>query len=741
MLFKLIRSSVIIALMMALTGCFSVELSAPDSIQQNTVFTMTATPTKGEGTIIYQWSLNDNVISENATHHTMLPVLGEYTLTVVATDEKGNEDTKSKTISVVAQASLNPDFSFAINVSDKAGYALPETPVTINGTTVMTDQYGLAQFDGISQTSLMLVSTSKEGYLTQTYQYSFDAMQESAMASLTLQNINPVSHIIDSTEAVDITETELHTKLILDANSFVDAEGNVVTGEVEVTITPIDIRAIDNAFLGGGQALTDSGEAVALISTGMADYQFSQNGSAVSLAEGVSATIEMDLAVAIGDDGRVFAEGDTIEMWWFDVKTGFWIEDGVGTVQLSDTSETGLKLVATVKHFTTWNWDYYKQDDRSSITFNCLKDGQPLATNESCQLAISSTSINREFLASSKGVTAINTPPNVTYLVAASSTTGSSFWTGTATLTTVPGDNALAVNMMPAMTQTGYIQCRVINDVVTSIVPCDTVIADTSLGSQNIDTAGSNNYRASFTYVDGEVLNISATTDSGLNKTTLIDTNSINGTLDIEIIFDITFGSLQCSATLNGSDLQYFPCDALVTDSNDAVFPILASNFSGTPPKASFTYSKDAQELSIEVASIFDAASLLEYRDRHYISGEGTLVSIDLATEAAVALVTYDVKTEDLYTFECVDIGGRFIPCEITWYNSMEEIIFSGTIHELSSPDILPTWMNGKVFIEEPLDGFGSAKLDDLGYYMYSNGQEVDTVNRVITFTLIEVFM
>ena len=291
---------------------FSVELGIPDSVVQNTVFTIAATPKENEGAVSYQWSLNNTVISKDAIHHTMLPTLGEYTLTVVSTDEAGNEDTKSKEFSVVAQPSLNPDFSFAINVSDKTGSALTEAPVTINGTTVMTNQHGLAQFDGISQTALMLVSASKEGYLTQTYQYSFEAAQEDAMATLTLQNINPVSHTVDSTEAVDITETELHTKLILAANSFVDAEGNAVTGEVDITITPIDIRAVDNAFLGGGQALTDSGEAVALISTGMADYQFSQNGSAVSLAEGARAIIDMDLAVITGDAGRVFVEGDTI---------------------------------------------------------------------------------------------------------------------------------------------------------------------------------------------------------------------------------------------------------------------------------------------------------------------------------------------------------------------------------------------------------------------------------------------
>lgn len=735
MSFKLLRFSVVAIIVMALTGCFSVELSAPNSIEQNAIFTMTATPKDNTGDVSYQWSLNGGVISEAASHHTMLPVSGDYTLTVVATDGSGNEDTQSKTITVVAQPSLNADFSFAINVSDKAGYALPEAPVTINGTTVITDQYGLAQFDGISQTSLMLVSASKAGYLTQTYQYRFNAMQENAMASLTLQNINPVSHTVDSSEAIDISETELHTKLILAANSFVDAQGNPITGEVDITITPIDIRAVDTAFLGGGQALTDSGEAVALISTGMADYQFSQNGAAVSLAADASAVIEMDLAVTTGDDGRIFAEGDTIEMWWFDSATGFWIEDGVGTVQLSTTSETGLKLVATVNHFTTWNWDYYKQDDRSSITFNCLKNGQPLLTNESCQITASSTSINRQFIASSEGVTVINTPPNVTYAVTANSTAGSSLWSGTATITTVPGSNNVSVDMMTMPAKTGYIQCRVINNVVTSIVPCQSVITANSISNQNIDTAESNNYRASFLYIKGDVLNVSATIDSGLNRVMLIDTSSINGTLDVELIFDIKYGSLQCSATLNGSDMQYFPCEALVTDSEESSFPIWIGDFSGTPPKANFTYSNNTQQLTIDVASIFDEARLRQNSRRSYISGLATRVEIDLATESAAAYVMYDANPEDLYTFRCIDHAGMDINCDIRWYSPMESIIFSGNIDELSGPEILPTWMNGKVSIKQPFDGFGNARYDDQS--LYTEDYTIDDVNRVITFNLI----
>jgi hypothetical protein len=727
---------------------FSVELNTPDTVEQNTLFTLMATPEQNEGAVSYKWTLNNIVTPEevSVSRHLMLPVVGDYVLRVFATDEAGYEFIGVKSISVVAQASLNTDFSFGINVSDKSGYALSEVPVTINGTTISTDQFGLAQFDGISQTPLMLVSASKEGYLTQTYQYSFDATQENAMATLTLQGINPVSHTIDSTQAVDVTETELHTKLMLDANSFVDDKGVAVTGDVKITITPIDIRAVDSAFLGGGQALTNSGEAVALISTGMADYQFTQNGSAVSLAEGASATIEMDLAVATGDDGRIFADGDTIEMWWFDTKTGFWVEDGVGTVALSDTSETGLKLVAVVNHFTTWNWDYYKQDDRSSITFNCLKDGQALATNESCQITASSISINRQMVAGSEGVTAVNTSPNVTYSVTANLTSGDALWSGEATITTVAGDNAVSINMAPITTQTGYVQCRIINHTVTSIVPCNNVITAGSIGPQNIDTAEFNNYRASFIYVKNDSLGISTTLNGGSNQTTLIDdTNSINGTLDLEIVFDIKLGWLKCSATLNGGDMEYFPCDALVTDSEGIESPIWAKDFSGTPLRTSFTYTKDAQDLRIEVVSIFDEAEI--YQEEGYdVGGEPRVIDIDLTTESAVAHATYDVSPENLYTFVCIDEEGSNLDCDINWYNSVETLIFSGNITELSGPDILPKWMNGKIFIGElnsdgsPV-GTGEARweINVQELYFESNDPDVDIENRVITFTLTKI--
>ena len=753
MSFASIKFSIIAIIMMALTGCFSVELTAPDSVEQNSILTMTATPIDNEGEVNYQWTINDSVISDNATHHVMLPTLGEYTLTVVATDAKGNEDIQTKTVSVIAQPSLNPDFSFAINVSDKTGFAITEAPVTINGTTVITDQYGLAQFDGISQTSLMLVSASKEGYLTQAYQYNFDAAQESATATLTLQNINPISHTVDSSSAIDITETELHTKLMLEPNSFVDANGNPVTGDVEVTITPVDVRAVDNAFLGGAQALTTTGTPVALISTGMADYQFSQNGAAVSLAKGATAIIEMDLVVTTGDDGRVFAEGDSIEMWWFDTTTGFWIEDGVGSVELSDTSETGLKLVATVDHFTTWNWDYYFGDESATLTFKCLKDGQPLASDENCQITAASTTINREYNASTAGVTALNTAPNVTYSVIGNMTTGSSLWTGSTTFTSVAGSNEVNVDLALTPTKTGYVQCRVINNAVTSIAPCFTVISSDSMGVQIVDASEFINYRAPFTYVQGDVLTLSTSVGENFNRSTFIETAGVNGTLDIEIVFDVQVGSLQCSAILDGASAEFFPCEALVTADDGASFAIFPEDFYGESPKAEFPYSKDTLGLTIEVASVFDAAVLQERGDNaggYFMSGDPTELYLDLTTEAPVANVTYEIQSENIYSVKCVkgpdyyvphsnevQIIGEEVDCEFVIYSPLENVVFDGFISELTSLDTLPVWMSGKLYIENAENHFGDA-WDRTSHASANSayGFEIDAVNNVIIFTL-----
>jgi len=66
----------------------------------------------------------------------------------------------------------------------------------------------------------------------------------------------------------------------------------------------------------------------------------------------------------------------------------------------------------------------------------------------------------------------------------------------------------------------------------------------------------------------------------------------------------------------------------------------------------------------------------------------------------------------------------------------MEATIFEGNINDLINPEILPTWMNGKIFIEDPEGGFGRAWLRVGEQYFSSEGYEID--NGIIVFTLVE---
>lgn len=59
-----------------------------------------------------------------------------------------------------------------------------------------------------------------------------------------------------------------------------------------------------------------------------------------------------------------------VPMWNFDERSGFWKEDGFAT-------KTGNRLVALVKHFSTWNWDLPYRVVKMKATFKTT-EGTPL---------------------------------------------------------------------------------------------------------------------------------------------------------------------------------------------------------------------------------------------------------------------------------------------------------------------------------------------------------------------------
>lgn len=145
------------------------------------------------------------------------------------------------------------------------------------------------------------------------------------------------------------------------ANSFVDADGVAVTGSIELTITPVDVSrpaslaALPGEFSGIPEgAATDS----PIISLGTVEFEFSQNGSPVNLAPGMTAEILIPIYTNTYQDGTAVNIGDSIALWSLNEDTGIWLQEGTGTVVASASSPTGLAIQATVSHFSWWYIGY-----------------------------------------------------------------------------------------------------------------------------------------------------------------------------------------------------------------------------------------------------------------------------------------------------------------------------------------------------------------------------------------------
>ena len=736
----------LLAVVTLLTGCkLDVEITTPDSITQHEPFGYSAEVTRGDTDgLTYSWSLNGVVISNLAESQALVSTPGVHTLSVTVINEKDQEGEATVELNVLPAEVLNPEFDFTIRTADLTGLAIADVAITVNGTETQTDSTGTALLEDIPLNAVMVVTAEKDGYLDQSYRYEFSGSPESAAVVLTLTEQAAAVTFNNEAPATVNTE-ELSTSVSLPAGAFVDADGNPVTGDIDLAMTPIDIRQIGAAFPGGGQALTENGEVVALITTGMIDFEFTQNGEPLQLAQGATATIQMDLVSNIGADGRVLTEGDTIEMWWFDPATGLWVEEGEGSVIASASSMTGLALQAEVTHFTTWNWDYYKEEDRASFVLNCTREGQLLAVDESCFVRVVGGTLNRSFTVDNGGVTAINLPPGVTFDVYADLIhTGSQIFRGTTSFTTVPGSVSVTVDLLPYPTDTGSVSCFITDGASTAQVACTgTATGDT--GTYEVFSTDPGTLIGQFEYVSGELVTVAANIQ-GFGATQTVDTSLLAGPLNIQLTASVGLGSISCSATLDGADLEYFPCAGRITDDLAGEYVFTESDFSGTPLSGTFAYNDMASVLTVQVVNALNGSSIdiYDYDGNQYVYVNATPdeVILDLNVDTADIDMVYDISSSDIYSISCIDTLGQPVDnCYVSIYGQFENRIFDGVLGW--DQPLAPSWFTDSLMFAddtEAQNSFGWASSfdenDPQGGRYYSIDYQVDVISKTVVFVM-----
>jgi hypothetical protein len=252
---------------------------------------------------------------------------------------------------------------------------IPGTPVTVTGNVLdlatslplagvvvtapgaqptTTDGDGNFTLDAESHDGLAVRATL-EGYTTAVVRVSADEASNDGFApfvTITMKAVAATAQL-DSAEGGTISDAS-GAQVTFPANAFITKEGQPVTGEVTVTITPINPYDPEDllAFPGGFEALNADGEAGILYSYAVMDISATADGVPLTLAEGTTATVFFPLE----DDVDA---PETIALWSLDETSGLWKEEGTAIRRALDGKRY---YEAEIPHLSSWNCDSFTGD-------------------------------------------------------------------------------------------------------------------------------------------------------------------------------------------------------------------------------------------------------------------------------------------------------------------------------------------------------------------------------------------
>lgn len=145
--------------------------------------------------------------------------------------------------------------------------------------------------------------------------------------------------------------------LTVPPGALVDANGNAVSGQVDVHLTPFnpykpaELAALPVDLV----AVDDSGTKVPLASYGVVDVTIKQGGEELNIAPGSEVVATVPHTVAAEPVANV-------PYWSVDVATGEWVQEGTSYY---DPTNREFSMVLT--HLSPWNIDYPYADDDTCV--------------------------------------------------------------------------------------------------------------------------------------------------------------------------------------------------------------------------------------------------------------------------------------------------------------------------------------------------------------------------------------
>ncbi len=331
--------------------------------------TVIANTHKGNAAVSYTWAFGDGRTgSGRVVKHTYAQP-GTYTVTLTVVDKVGRSGTFRAPVVVVAPPTATSTLFVQVQGAD--GALISAANLGIGSASAQSDGMGVARFLGIPAGADQVLRVTKAGYIGQSIRTTLVAGNAQSLL-VTLRPLNDPIAVARIQDAQTIRSPNLGASVTLPANALVTPDNQIATGPVTLFLTPWNIQGNDlNAMLGNGRGRDAQGNLVDLISAGMLTVDFfDAQGRKLQLSNSASAEIQMDLPIA-SINNTPLVVGSTIPLWNFDEAQGLWIEEGQGVVVASSTSPVGLAVRGTVRHFSTWNWDF-KFNNTGSLTVSCV---------------------------------------------------------------------------------------------------------------------------------------------------------------------------------------------------------------------------------------------------------------------------------------------------------------------------------------------------------------------------------
>ncbi|WP_413113811.1 hypothetical protein [Thaumasiovibrio sp. DFM-14] len=210
----------------------------------------------------------------------------------------------------------------------------------------------------IEATNLMVIRANRRGYAEDSVRVALSDLPNNQ--NLLLAPIHGLVNF-DNSQASQLVLDNL-VMVELPAASLVNAQGEIVTGNLEAELMVIDPEMDINLMPGEMVTENADGSLSPIESFGAIDVEFfDAAGNALQLAPGAVATIRIP---AVGTNPP-----ETIPLYYFDSRSGIWVEEGSATLSY----DNGMAFyLGEVSHFTTWNADRLYE---IVYIHGCLADG------------------------------------------------------------------------------------------------------------------------------------------------------------------------------------------------------------------------------------------------------------------------------------------------------------------------------------------------------------------------------